>query len=91
LGFEVGVVDGFFGDARGGSGFEAAEFEAEFAEGVGEAAGGLFVDASAFGFFSPVCMRARRKVPVVTMTERAERVRPSSRRRPVMRREALRH
>ena len=51
MGFEVGEVDGFFGDARGCAGFEAAEFEAEVEEGFGEAAGGLFVDAAALGFF----------------------------------------
>ena len=39
------------GEAWGGSGFEAAEFEAEVAEGGGHSAGGLFVDAAAFGFF----------------------------------------
>ncbi len=44
------VVDGAAVDAGGSAGFEAGEFEAKFAEGIGESAGGAFTGTSASGF-----------------------------------------
>ncbi len=49
LGIEAIPIEGFLGEAGGGAGFEATEFEAEALQGGADSGGGSFTDATARG------------------------------------------